>query len=167
LQSGGSRVINKIIPNPKKSSSKSERIAGLVLYQRDPDDGGKCVAYGVSDAFICDADDMPGIIAEMQANAEGSGRSKDPIHHVTLSWPSDEVPTPEQAKEAAAIYMKHCGLGDYLYTWALHGNTGNMHVHIVGDRTSPEPHPDTGKHIVKKINNGFTKIAGAEAVALI
>lgn len=151
-------MIHKHVPNPDKSASKHIRIGALLGYISNPDDGAKCIRFGLSPAFI--SDDVPGAILEMTANAEGAVRSRDTIHHVVLSWPADERPTPEQAAEAVRIYIKHIGFQDHLYAWALHDDTDNSHLHIVLDRATPEG-------TVRKINRGFTQIAGAEAIALI
>lgn len=151
-------MIHKHVPNPDKSASKHIRIGALLGYVSNPDDGAKCIRFGLSPAFI--SNDVPGAILEMTANAEGAVRSRDTIHHVVLSWPADERPTPEQAAEAVRIYIEHIGFEEHLYAWALHDDTDNSHLHIVLDRATPE-----GK--VRKINRGFTQIAGAKAIALI
>lgn len=151
-------MIHKHVPNPDKSASKAVRIGALLGYISNPDDGAKCIRFGLSPAFI--SDDVQGAILEMTANAEGAVRSRDTIHHIVLSWPADECPTPEQAAEAVRIYIKHIGFEEHLYGWGLHDDTDNRHVHIVLDRATPEG-------TVRKINRGFTQIAGAEAIALI
>lgn len=151
-------MIHKHVPNPDKTASKHIRIGALLGYISNPDDGAKCIRFGLSPAFI--SDDVPGAILEMTANAEGAVRSRDTIHHVVLSWPADERPTPDQAAEAVRIYIEHIGFEEHLYAWALHDDTDNRHLHIVLDRATPE-----GK--VRKINRGFTQIAGAEAIAMI
>lgn len=151
-------MIHKFAANPKKSSSKSERIRGLLGYVSNPDDGAKCIFFALSPAFVCV--DVEGAIAEMTANSLGAVRSSDTIHHVVLSWPPDEWPTQAQVVEAVQIYVDHIGFADHLYVFGLHDDTDNAHLHIILDRATPE-----GK--VAKINKGFTQIVGAEVVALI
>lgn len=151
-------MIHKHVENPEKSSSKSVRIRSLVEYVSNPDDGAKCIFFDLAPSFI--SVDIRGAIAEMTANSKGAVRSADTIHHVVLSWPENETPTPVQAAEAALLYIKHIGFEDHLYVFALHDDTLNRHLHIVLDRATPEGD-------VQKINRGFTQIAGAEAIALI
>ena len=78
-----------------------------------------------------------------------------------LSWKANERPTPQQASEAAAIFIKQCGLEDHQYIIGLHDDTENMHLHIAVNRV----HPDTCK--VVKINKGFDKEAAHQAIAII
>lgn len=151
-------MIHKHVANPDKSQPKRVRIRRLVTYVAAPDDGAKCLAFGRADGFL--SEDLEGIIAEMIANSEAAQRSPDTIHHLVFSWPEDEHPTPGQAAGAVRIYLDHVGLSDHLHVWGLHADTDNRHLHLVIDRADAD-----GR--VMKINRGFTRIAGAEAVALI
>lgn len=152
-------MIHKSIPNPDKSASKSTRVSALVRYVTNPDDGAKCVHMGALN-FVSEGSDIDGIIAEMTAVSEGATRSRDPLHHCVMSWPEGEDPTPEQIDEAVQIYLAHVGMAHLLCVYAMHQDTDNVHLHIVLLRAD-----DAGR--VHKINGGFDKLAGAEAVAMI
>ena len=154
-------MIASKIDNPKKSSGKAARVAGVVDYITEPENVNaveKCV-YHEAVNFL--SHDLHSQKAEMTALAEEAVRSKDPIDHWVLSWKENERPTPEQAREAAAIFIKQCGLEGHQYIIGLHDDTDNMHLHIAVNRV----HPDTCK--VVKINKGFDKEAGHQAIAII
>lgn len=154
-------MIAKKIPNSKKSSTKSARVSGLAQYITEPERVNqieKCV-YSEAVNFICF--DLKSQAAEMVALSQEAVRSKDPIDHWVLSWKANERPTPQQASEAAAIFIKQCGLEDHQYIIGLHDDTENMHLHIAVNRV----HPDTCK--VVKINKGFDKEAAHQAIAII
>lgn len=154
-------MIASKIDNPKKSSGKAARVAGVVDYITEPENVNsieKCI-HGEAVNFL--SHDLKSQKAEMTALAQEAVRSKDPIDHWVLSWKENERPTPEQAREAAAIFIKQCGLEGHQYVYGLHDDTDNVHVHIAVNRV----HPDTGK--VVKINKGFDKEAGHQAIAII
>lgn len=98
---------------------------------------------------------------EMMALANEAVRSPNPTRHWVLSWNEGEQPTAEQADQAARMFLDHLGLSDHQAMWALHGNTHNVHMHIVVNRV----HPETGR--VTKVNNGWEINAGHQAAALI
>lgn len=154
-------MIAKKIPNTKKSSTKAGRVAGLAEYITEPElsnEREKCIS---SEAVNFLSNDLQSQTAEMVALAQEAVKSKDPIDHWVLSWKQNERPTPEQAREAAAIFIKHCGLEGHQYITGLHDDTENMHLHIAVNRV----HPDTCK--VVKINKGFDKEAAQQSIAII
>lgn len=149
------------VENPKKSSTKTARTSGVVSYITAPENKNaleKCV-YHEAVNFI--SDNLKSQTAEMISLSQEAVKSKDPIEHFVISWKSNERPTPEQASEAAAILIKQCGLVGHQYIIGLHVDTDNMHLHIAVNRV----HPDTCK--VVKINKGFDKEAGHQAIAII
>ena len=148
------------IPNAKQTSTKSERIGGLFTYMDKPGDDGneKCLHY---EAVNFLATTRAGQILECIALAEESTRSKDPIDHWVLSFKETEKPTVQQAREAVRMFIRHCGLADHQYTWAVHDDTDNRHIHVALNRVHPETHR------VIKINKGFTHEAAQQAAALI
>ena len=154
-------MIASKIDNPKKSSGKAARVAGVVDYITEPENVNSIEKCIHSEAVNFLSHDLKSQKAEMTALAQEAVRSKDPIDHWVLSWKENERPTPEQAREAAAIFIKQCGLEGHQYVYGLHDDTDNVHVHIAVNRV----HPDTGK--VVKINKGFDKEAGHQAIAII
>lgn len=154
-------MIAKKIPNTKKSSNKAGRIAGLAEYITEPEltnKQEKCI-YSEAKNFL--GDDLETQTLEMIALSQEAVKSKDPIDHWVLSWKSNERPTPEQASEAAAIFIKQCGLQGHQYIIGLHDDTENMHLHIAVNRV----HPEILK--VVKINKGFDREASQQAIAII
>lgn len=154
-------MIIKKIPNPKKSTTKPARAAGLANYIVAPEkESGqeKCIHHE-ADNFLTSTHGAQ--VAEMIALSEEAIRSKDPIDHWVLSWHENERPTVDQARESVSIFIKHCGLKGHQVIWGLHDDTQNMHVHIAINRV----YPDTFK--VAKINKGFDRKAGQQACALI
>ena len=154
-------MIAKKIPNTKKSSNKAGRAAGLAEYITEPEltnKNEKCI-YSEAVNFI--STDLKSQTAEMIALSQEAVKSKDPIDHWVLSWKSYERPSPEQARQAGAIFMKQCGLKGHQYIMGLHDDTENMHLHIMVNRV----HPDTCK--VVKINKGFDREAAQQAIAII
>ena len=154
-------MICKKIPNSKKSSTKSARASGLAEYITKPDlinNTEKCI-FSESVNFL--THDLKSQTLEMIALSQEAVKSKDPLDHWVLSWKSHEKPTPAQAQEAAAIFIKQCGLTGHQYITGLHDDTDNLHLHIAVNRV----HPETCKVI--KINKGFDREAGQQAIAII
>lgn len=154
-------MICKKIPNTKKSNTKSARATGLAQYITEPELTNKIEKCIFSEAVNFLTDDLKSQTLEMIALSQEAVKSKDPIDHWVLSWKSNERPTPEQAREAAAIFIKQCGLEGHQYITGLHDDTENMHLHIAVNRV----HPDTCK--VVKINKGFDKEAAQQSIAII
>lgn len=154
-------MIAKKIPNTKKSSGKSARVAGLCEYITEPELSNQVEKCIFSEAVNFLTDDLKSQTLEMIALSQEAVKSKDPIDHWVLSWQSNEKPTPLQAQQAAAIFIKQCGLTGHQYITGLHDDTDNVHLHIAVNRV----HPETCKVI--KINKGFDKEAAQQAIALI
>ncbi|WP_086640366.1 TraI/MobA(P) family conjugative relaxase [Acetobacter tropicalis] len=154
-------MILKKVKNPKKSTSKSERIRRLILYVASPektDTSGKCTYFGAR-GFLTNLLDSQ--VAEMIALATDSVRSVDTVNHYVLSWKRGESPTTEQVNEAVTLLQKEIGLEQHQIVYGLHGDTDNRHLHVVVNRVDPETLRCT------EINRGFDIEAGHRAIALI
>jgi hypothetical protein len=154
-------VIGTKIDNPLKSAPVKVRVVKLTTYMAQPETENKeekCIHYEARN-FI--ASTPAGQRAEMIALAEEATRSTDPIDHWVLSWPKDEKPTIEEAREAIEIFLTSVGMVDHQCMWALHDDTKDRHLHIALNRVDPVTHR------VTKINKGFDKIACQRAVTLI
>lgn len=138
--------------------SRAGSAKAIVEYITRAEKGERPLHIG-SDGFF--ADSLQAQTAEMAALAQCAVRSKNPISHFILSWPEHEKPTPEQADEAARIFMRELGLEGHQAIWALHDDTRVRHLHIALNRT----HPETERAI--KINRGFDINAAHRAVAII
>ncbi|WP_419805709.1 TraI/MobA(P) family conjugative relaxase [Terriglobus sp.] len=129
-------MIVKKIPNPRKPSTKAARIGGLLDYIEADGEQKVELRFATGD-FLSDS--RQGQRAEMIALASEAKRSKDPVDHWLLSWKAGEQPTAEHCREAVELLKEHLGLSPAHQTiCALHQNTGNLHLHIVLNRTSPD-----------------------------
>lgn len=131
-------MIGKKIRNPKKTTSKTERITALLKYVRTPereDKTEKCV-YSGARSFLSNTD--AGQMAEMLALAHEAPRSRDPISHYVLSWREDEHPTAQQIERAVDIVLAELGLPGHQVVYALHRDTDHDHLHLVVNRVDPE-----------------------------
>lgn len=154
-------MIAKKVPSPGGGGGKAARVSKLADYITEPQLSNgfeKCVASGAEN-FI--ATTFEGHKSEMIALAQESTKSKDPIDHWVMSFRSDELPTPEQAKQAVEIFIDHCGLNGHQYIWGFHDDTHNKHIHIEVNRVNPVTHR------VTKINKGFDREAAQQAIAII
>ncbi|MFT9027660.1 TraI/MobA(P) family conjugative relaxase [Acetobacter indonesiensis] len=154
-------MIIKKVKNPKKSTSKSERIRRLILYVASPektDTSEKCTYFGAR-GFLTNLLDSQ--VAEMIALATDSVRSADTVNHYVLSWKRGESPTTEQVNEAVTLLQKEMGLEQHQIVYGLHADTDNRHLHVVVNRVDPETLRCT------EINRGFDIEAGHKAIALI
>ena len=154
-------MIGKKVPNPDKSTPKSVRIAALATYMHAPQTENateKCLYWGAR-GFLTDALDTQ--VAEMIALAEDARRSVDPVVHYVVSWHEGECPSHAQVEEAVDLLGDEMKVGNHQMMYALHGDTDNVHVHIMLNRTDP----DTCK--VVKINGGFDRRALYRACARI
>ena len=154
-------MIGRKIENPRKSASKVVRIDRLLDYIRNPgieNRNEKCI-YAGARGFLTE---LPqGQKAEMLALSEEAVRSKDTINHYVLSWQEGEHPNSGQVEEAVSLFLKELGLEGHQVIYALHGDTDNIHLHLVINRV----HPDSLKVI--KPNRGFDKEAVHRAIAVI
>jgi len=107
------------------------------------------------------AESLKGQAAEMAALAACAVRSRNPVQHAILSWPEGERPSPEQADEAARIYLRTLDMTHHQAIWALHTDTATTHLHIALNRTDPETER------ARKINGGWDIKAAHQAIALI
>lgn len=154
-------MIGKKIKNPRKSASKAVRIGRLLDYVRNPETvnrSGKCI-YSGARGFLTERPQSQK--AEMLALSEEAVRSKDTINHYVLSWQEGEHPGPEHVEEAVSLFMKKLGLDGHQVVYALHADTGNIHLHLVINRV----HPDSLKVI--KPSRGFDIEAVHRAIAVI
>lgn len=76
--------------------------------------------------------------SEMWAVAGQNPRVKDPVYHVVIAWQPGEVPTDEQAFEAAQEAMKAVGMEGHQYVSAVHRDREHHHVHLMVNRVHPE-----------------------------
>ncbi|WP_199543105.1 TraI/MobA(P) family conjugative relaxase [Paraburkholderia kururiensis] len=76
--------------------------------------------------------------AEMRAVADRSARVRDPVFHFVISWREGEQPEPEQVFEAGRAALGALGMAPdaHQHVFAIHRDTGNVHLHVVVNRVS-------------------------------
>ena len=143
-------MIVKLVGNPAKSATKARRIGSLLAYISAPeteDASEKCTYYATR-GFL--AQTPAGQTGEMIGLAAAAVRSRDPIAHYVLSWPSGERPTVEQVEDAVDIFAGELDasvrpaerreghtFGEHQLAYATHENTDYVHVHLVVSRVDP------------------------------
>ena len=167
-------MIAKKVPNRDQATNVATHVSALLAYVRTPQAANakeKCTYYGARGFLSVDPDEHA---QEMIDLARAARRSPDPIIHYVLSWPEGERPTPAQVEEAVTLFIAeldtlpkppklradHTWRG-HQWVFAVHEDTDNIHVHLVGNRVDPR----TDRAI--KINRGFDVDAGIRASARI
>jgi hypothetical protein len=133
------------IPDKRRDGKSSFRDLISYCLSKDP---SKAIHVGHQNLLSPEAAAL-----EMEALATDNKRCKDPVFHMILSWREMELPTNEQADEAAGIALTELGLSYCQALWVLQNDTHNRHVHIVVNRIDPE----TGRAVIPA--NGWTKKA--------
>ena len=113
-------------------------ISGLVDYIHAPTDenGAEKALYSGAKNFW--GTTRAGRKAEMISLASESIQSKMPVTHWIMSWQENEQPSREQIEDAVDVFLERMGLVGHQVMYALHGNTANLHLHIVVNRTNPD-----------------------------
>lgn len=74
----------------------------------------------------------------MRAVAAQNARVRDPVYHVVLSWPAGESPSDDQAFACGAHAIQSVGMAGHQYVFAVHRDTGHVHLHIAVNRVNPQ-----------------------------
>jgi hypothetical protein len=83
--------------------------------------------------------DRPEDVAHsMAATAAMNTRVQKPVYHLSISWPEDDKPTPDQMREAASHVLRDLGLSEHQALLVAHNDTRHAHVHIMVNRVHPE-----------------------------
>ena len=167
-------MIVKKVANPDKSAGVGARLSGLLAYIQAPETANhdeKCTHYGTIGLTSIDPVEHA---EEMADVAQSAPRTRDPVIHYVISWPADERPTNAQVDKAVAVFLAELDTlpkppklrgdhtwRDHQWAYALHDDTDNMHVHLVGNRVDP------WSNRAIKINRGFDVDAGIRAGARI
>lgn len=144
---------------PEKQSAEKDYQVAYMLSEKLGDTKGERLFHIGARNFV--SSDIDGQRAEMIAVAQAASRSPNPIDHWLLSWREGELPTPAEIDEAVAMFVEHLGVGGQPCIYACHGDTDNRHVHLALNRYDP-----LSRRMIE-INDGFTREAAHQAVALI
>jgi hypothetical protein len=156
-------VIVKKVPTSKQVAPKSKalNVRALVDYIAGPEAGGDREKVEYRGAINLLNIDHDAGVQEMIDLAETARRSPQPVQHWILSWREGEQPSPAQADEAVAMFIREMGLGGHQAIYALHRNTKNCHLHLAVNRVDP----DTERLVT--VNNGFDHEVAHRAIARI
>ncbi len=144
---------------PEKQSAEKDYQVAYMLSEKLGDTKGERLFHIGARNFV--STDIDGQRAEMIAVAQAASRSPNPIDHWLLSWREGELPTPAEIDETVAMFVGHLGVGGQPCIYACHGDTDNRHVHLALNRYDP-----LSRRMIE-INDGFTREAAHQAVALI
>ncbi|KQS51297.1 hypothetical protein ASG20_04450 [Sphingomonas sp. Leaf198] len=144
---------------PEKQSAEKDYQVAYMLSEKLGDTKGERLFHIGARNFV--SSDIDGQRAEMIAVAQAASRSPNPIDHWLLSWREGELPTPTEIDETVAMFVEHLGVGGQPCIYACHGDTDNRHVHLALNRYDP-----LARRMIE-INDGFTREAAHQAVALI
>jgi len=144
---------------PEKQSAEKDYQVAYMLSEKLGDTKGERLFHIGARNFV--STDIDGQRAEMIAIAQAASRSPNPIDHWLLSWRESELPTPAEIDETVAMFVEHLGVGGQPCIYACHGDTDNRHVHLALNRYDP-----LSRRMIE-INDGFTREAAHQAVALI
>jgi hypothetical protein len=143
-------MIGKPIPNPKTPFKSFRALNNYLMAKREGDNAEAKIAY----ADCINLVDLESATFIMDAlSAQRDIRCSNPAFHCVLSWKENEVPTKEQAHEAAIITLKELGLENCHAVYGVHKDTHNYHLQMSVCRIEP----DTLKAI--DAGGGFTKKA--------
>lgn len=84
--------------------------------------------------------------AEMTAVASQNVRTKNPVYHFLISWPSEEDPDNDVIFDCAKYAQHSIGMSGHQFVYAIHRDTDNVHVHVAVNRV----HPETYKTVFPK-----------------
>lgn len=132
-----------VVPHLRKRSTTASGFGAAVdyvaregRYERD-DDIGRDAPEAV---FTWGVTSLDSAGEEMDALAALGKPRSSPVAHITLSWSEGEHPTPEQAREAAQITMRHMDFEGCQAVAALHrdGAGGYSHLHLIVNRVDAD-----------------------------
>lgn len=131
-------MLAKVPPKRGDGGSSFRSLGRYIGEERDHVDPGtgEVTRRGVSVETNCLSPETAW--AEMWGVAGQNAEVKDPVYHVVLTWQPGEVPTDEQAFEAARKAMESVGLDGHQYVAAVHRDTDHHHVHLMVNRVHPE-----------------------------
>lgn len=123
---------------PKKSGAQGS-FTGLMKYLTNTQ--GNMARVGDIAMSNLVSEDIRMACIEATAIQKMNTRAKsDKTLHLVMSFPSGEKPTSEVLKKCEAQVVKELGMDDYQRISVVHGDTDNLHVHIVINKIHPKTH---------------------------
>ena len=123
---------------PKKSGAQGS-FTGLMKYLTNTQ--GNLARVGDIAMSNLVSDDVRMACIEATAIQKMNTRAKsDKTLHLVRSFPSGEKPSSEILKKCEEQVVKELGMNDYQRISVVHGDTDNLHVHIVINKIHPKTH---------------------------
>ncbi len=111
---------------------------GLARYLLHGEDGNTPERVAWTEIRNLPYDRPEDVARSMAATAAMNTRVQKPVYHLSISWPVDEKPTPEQMKEASTRVLRDLGLAEHQALLVAHNDTAHRHIHIMVNRVHPE-----------------------------
>lgn len=123
---------------PKKSGSQGS-FTGLMKYLTNAQ-GNQARVGDIAMSNIVSEDVRMACIEATAVQKMNTRAKSDKTLHLVMSFPSGEKPTSEVLKKCEAQVVKELGMDDYQRISVVHGDTDNLHVHIVINKIHPKTH---------------------------
>ncbi|MEW5833306.1 MAG: TraI/MobA(P) family conjugative relaxase [Campylobacterota bacterium] len=125
-----------IVKTVSKKTQGTSNFGSLAAYMLDEKNAGRKVEdYRFTN---CSFDQDNHNLAEIQNTQALNTRSKsDKTYHMVVSFQAGENPTPEILEEIENELVKAIGMERHQRLSVIHGNTGNLHIHIAINKVDP------------------------------
>lgn len=123
---------------PKKSGTQGS-FTGLMKYLTN-DQGNQARVGDIALSNLVSEDVRMACIEATAIQKMNTRAKSDKTLHLVMSFPSGEKPSSEILKKCEEQVVKELGMNDYQRISVVHGDTDNLHVHIVINKIHPKTH---------------------------
>lgn len=123
---------------PKKSGTQGS-FTGLMKYLTN-DQGNQARVGDIALSNLVSEDVRMACIEATAIQKMNTRAKSDKTLHLVMSFPSGEKPSSEILKKCEEQVIKELGVNDYQRISVVHGDTDNLHVHIVINKIHPKTH---------------------------
>lgn len=123
---------------PKKSGTQGS-FTGLMKYLTN-DQGNQARVGDIALSNLVSEDVRMACIEATAIQKMNTRAKSDKTLHLVMSFPSGEKPSSEILKKCEEQVIKELGMNDYQRISVVHGDTDNLHVHIVINKIHPKTH---------------------------
>lgn len=123
---------------PKKSGTQGS-FTGLMKYLTN-DQGNQARVGDIALSNLVSEDVHMACIEATAIQKMNTRAKSDKTLHLVMSFPSGEKPSSEILKKCEEQVVKELGMNDYQRISVVHGDTDNLHVHIVINKIHPKTH---------------------------
>lgn len=123
---------------PQKSGTQGS-FTGLMKYLTN-DQGNQARVGDIALSNLVSEDVRMACIEATAIQKMNTRAKSDKTLHLVMSFPSGEKPSSEILKKCEEQVIKELGMNDYQRISVVHGDTDNLHVHIVINKIHPKTH---------------------------